>query len=68
MIYFINVQCLGFLQGKEKWDDTVVTLVPGEEVEVQVTIKYAISESARYWSRWSQPVRAVAPQSAGVSK
>ncbi|CAK6971379.1 thrombopoietin receptor [Scomber scombrus] len=42
---------------------TVVTLVPGEEVEVQVSVKSASIEDAGHWSRWSPPVRAVAPQS-----
>ncbi|KAM7409783.1 hypothetical protein PAMA_001329 [Pampus argenteus] len=51
-------------EGKGKWDDTVVTLVPGEEVEVQVTVKCAFNEDAGHWSRWSSPVQAVAPQSA----
>uniref|UniRef100_A0A3Q3VU13 Fibronectin type-III domain-containing protein n=1 Tax=Mola mola TaxID=94237 RepID=A0A3Q3VU13_MOLML len=40
------------------------SLVPGEEVEVQVTVKCALNPSAGHWSSWSQPVRAVAPQSA----
>ncbi|XP_044217617.1 thrombopoietin receptor [Thunnus albacares] len=53
-----------FLQGKEKCDGAVVTLVPGEEVEVQVAVKCANSEDAGHWSRWSHPVQAVAPQSA----
>ncbi|KAM7388149.1 hypothetical protein PAMP_024347 [Pampus punctatissimus] len=51
-------------EGKKKWDDTLVTLVPGEEVQVQVTVKCASNEDTGHWSRWSSPVQAVAPQSA----
>ncbi|KAM9849257.1 thrombopoietin receptor [Aulostomus maculatus] len=48
----------------EKWDNAVLTLVPGEEVKVQVTVKCANSVNAGHWSHWSNPVRAVTPQSA----
>ncbi|XP_070764922.1 thrombopoietin receptor [Enoplosus armatus] len=51
-----------------KEGDILDSLVPGEEVEVQVTVKCAYKQSAGHWSSWSQPVRAVVPQSAdGIS-
>ncbi|XP_068175564.1 thrombopoietin receptor [Antennarius striatus] len=40
------------------------SLVPGEEVQVQVAIKYALNSKAGHWSHWSHPARAVVPQSA----
>lgn len=39
-------------------------LVPGEKVQVQVRIKCAYDPDVGHWSGWSQPVQAVAPQSA----
>ncbi|XP_037624774.1 thrombopoietin receptor isoform X2 [Sebastes umbrosus] len=38
------------------------SLGPGEEVEVQVTVKCALNPNAGHWSSWSHPVRAVVPQ------
>ncbi|XP_056270623.1 thrombopoietin receptor isoform X2 [Pseudoliparis swirei] len=40
------------------------SLVPGEEVEVQVTVKCALNPNAGHWSSWSPPARAVVPQDA----
>ncbi|XP_074524854.1 thrombopoietin receptor [Halichoeres trimaculatus] len=40
-------------------------LVPGEEVQVQVRVKCAYDPDRGHWSGWSQPARAVVPQSAG---
>uniref|UniRef100_A0A3B4WD05 MPL proto-oncogene, thrombopoietin receptor n=1 Tax=Seriola lalandi dorsalis TaxID=1841481 RepID=A0A3B4WD05_SERLL len=40
------------------------SLVPGEEIEVQVAVKCGSSPSAGYWSSWSYLVRAMVPQSA----
>uniref|UniRef100_A0A8C2XRJ1 MPL proto-oncogene, thrombopoietin receptor n=1 Tax=Cyclopterus lumpus TaxID=8103 RepID=A0A8C2XRJ1_CYCLU len=40
------------------------SLVPGEEVEVQVTVRCALNPNVGHWSSWSHPVRAVVPQSA----
>ncbi|XP_028442445.1 LOW QUALITY PROTEIN: thrombopoietin receptor [Perca flavescens] len=40
------------------------SLVPGEEVEVKVTVKCALNPNAGHWSSWSHPVRAMVPQSA----
>ncbi|XP_061681342.1 thrombopoietin receptor [Syngnathoides biaculeatus] len=48
----------------DDWDDSVMSLIPGEEVQVQVAVKCANTESAGHWSRWSDAVRDVAPQSA----
>ncbi|XP_019749914.1 thrombopoietin receptor isoform X1 [Hippocampus comes] len=48
----------------DKLDDSLVSLVPGEEVQVQVAVKCANIESAGHWSHWSDPVRDVVPQSA----
>ncbi|KAM9385772.1 thrombopoietin receptor [Pholidichthys leucotaenia] len=44
-------------------DRTLGSLVPGEEVEVQVAVKPE-NPFDGYWSSWSHPVRAVVPQSA----
>lgn len=44
------------------------SLVPGEETEVQVAVKCGPDLNAGHWSSWSQPVRAIVPQSAGVFK
>uniref|UniRef100_A0A3Q3K870 Fibronectin type-III domain-containing protein n=1 Tax=Monopterus albus TaxID=43700 RepID=A0A3Q3K870_MONAL len=41
------------------------SLVPGEEVEVQVTVKCSSDSGTGHWSSWSQPVKAIVPQSAG---
>ncbi|XP_044056902.1 thrombopoietin receptor [Siniperca chuatsi] len=49
---------------KAKEGDILDSLVPGEEVEVQVTVKCVINPNAGHWSSWSHPVRAVVPQSA----
>lgn len=48
--------------------DTLDSVVPGEVTELQVRAKCAISPAAGHWSRWSEPVRAVVPQSSGVEK
>ncbi|XP_068563778.1 thrombopoietin receptor [Cebidichthys violaceus] len=40
------------------------SLVPGEEVEVQVSVRCAYNPNTGHWSGWSQSVRAVVPQSA----
>ncbi|XP_071371085.1 thrombopoietin receptor [Centroberyx affinis] len=42
----------------------LVSLVPGEVVQVQVRVKRSISENTGHWSHWSHPVRAMVPQSA----
>ncbi|XP_068446042.1 thrombopoietin receptor [Clinocottus analis] len=47
-----------------KADIVLDSLVPGEEVEVQVTVRCAFNPNAGHWSSWSHPVRAVVPQSA----
>lgn len=65
-ILIIQLLCLWFQQAKE--GDILDSLGPGEEVEVQVTVKYAFNPNAGHWSSWSHPVRAVVPQYAGVSK
>ncbi|KAE8293928.1 Thrombopoietin receptor [Larimichthys crocea] len=44
--------------------DKLDSLVPGEEVEVQINTKYPQSPNTGHWSSWSQPVRAIVPQSA----
>nr|XP_046246833.1 thrombopoietin receptor isoform X2 [Scatophagus argus] len=40
------------------------SLIPGEVVEVQVAVKCSFNEDTGHWSSWSQPARAVVPQSA----
>lgn len=47
---------------------TLELLVPGQEVEVQIAVKCALNDNAGHWSGWSQPERAVVPQSAGEFK
>ncbi|XP_029355870.1 thrombopoietin receptor isoform X2 [Echeneis naucrates] len=49
---------------KETTSATLDSLGPGKEVEVQVNIKCERSQNAGHWSSWSQPVRAMVPQSA----
>ncbi|CAJ1061081.1 thrombopoietin receptor [Xyrichtys novacula] len=51
-----------FLQSREEC--LLDQLVPGEEVKVQVRVKCAYNPDAGHWSGWSQPLRAVVPQSA----
>lgn len=41
-------------------------MVPGEVTEVQLRAKYAPNPAAGHWSRWSEPVRAMVPQSSGA--
>uniref|UniRef100_A0A8C4HNY2 MPL proto-oncogene, thrombopoietin receptor n=1 Tax=Dicentrarchus labrax TaxID=13489 RepID=A0A8C4HNY2_DICLA len=47
-----------------KEGDILDSLVPGEEVEVQVSVKCGSNLNAAHWSSWSHPVRAMVPQSA----
>lgn len=49
-----------------KEGDILDSVVPGEKVEVQIAVKCALNPHAGHWSRWSQPVQEVVPQSAGV--
>ncbi|XP_029988645.1 thrombopoietin receptor isoform X2 [Sphaeramia orbicularis] len=51
-------------QGEGKSNETLVDLVPGEEVEAQVSVKCANAEDAGHWSRWSNSVKATVPQTA----
>ncbi|XP_057698249.1 thrombopoietin receptor isoform X2 [Corythoichthys intestinalis] len=51
-------------EGSGKGDDSLVSVVPGEEVQIRVAVKCGNIESAGHWSHWSNPVRDVAPQSA----
>ncbi|XP_029284881.1 thrombopoietin receptor [Cottoperca gobio] len=55
---------LGEKTKEAKEGETLDSLVPGEEIEVQVTVKCALNPDAGHWSSWSNPVRAVVPQSA----
>lgn len=45
---------------------TLETLVPGEEVLVQIAAKCGLDENSGHWSSWSKPKRAVVPQGAGA--
>lgn len=54
------------LQAKQ--GDILDSLVPGEVTDVQVTAKCASNPAAGHWSRWSEPARAVVPQSSGMKK
>ncbi|KAM9796442.1 thrombopoietin receptor isoform X2 [Syngnathus typhle] len=49
---------------KEGLDDSLMSLIPGEEVRVEIAVKCGNIQSAGHWSRWSEPVRDVVPQSA----
>ncbi|KAF7657522.1 hypothetical protein LDENG_00025960 [Lucifuga dentata] len=42
----------------------LVSLVPGEVVQVQVRVKRAYSENEGHWSHWSHPMLTTAPQRA----
>lgn len=63
---FPHLSALWFLQVGNIHGDVLDSLVPGEETEVQVTVKCAFETTAGHWSSWSHPVRAMVPQSAGV--
>lgn len=42
------------------------SLVPGEVVEVQVSIKCDMGDpQSGHWSSWTQPVQGMVPQSSG---
>uniref|UniRef100_A0A8C7ZU08 Fibronectin type-III domain-containing protein n=1 Tax=Oryzias sinensis TaxID=183150 RepID=A0A8C7ZU08_9TELE len=41
-----------------------LSLVPGEEVEIQLAVKCGYDENVGHWSSWTQPVHATVPQSA----
>lgn len=56
-----SLQCPQVKEG-----DILDSAVPGEKVEVQIAVKCALNPHAGHWSRWSQPVQEVVPQSAGV--
>uniref|UniRef100_UPI0037E79D50 thrombopoietin receptor isoform X2 n=1 Tax=Semicossyphus pulcher TaxID=241346 RepID=UPI0037E79D50 len=68
-IYRIKYSSKGMgekIKEKDKEGDILDSLVPGEEVQVQVQVrvKRAYNPEAGHWSGWSRPVRAVVPQSA----
>ncbi|XP_077573342.1 thrombopoietin receptor isoform X2 [Stigmatopora nigra] len=50
---------------REEGVDLLVSVVPGEEVQIRVAVKCGNIESAGHWSHWSNTVRDVAPQNAG---
>ncbi|XP_072294160.1 thrombopoietin receptor [Eucyclogobius newberryi] len=62
---FTNVtdEC-SFEKGRNKLSETLVGLVPGEDVKVQVSVRCSPSQTTGHWSHWSEHVQAVAPQSA----
>ncbi|XP_059197634.1 thrombopoietin receptor [Centropristis striata] len=65
MMYRIRYSSKGLGElTKEAKEGEIDSLLPGEEVEVQVTVKCALNPNAGHWSSWSHPVRAVVPQSA----
>ncbi|KAM4738894.1 thrombopoietin receptor [Anableps anableps] len=55
---------LGEKTAEENRDSFVLSLVPGEDVEVQASVKCASKTHPGYWSAWSKPVRATVPQAA----
>ncbi|KAK5869596.1 hypothetical protein PBY51_024301 [Eleginops maclovinus] len=55
---------LGVKIKEAKEGETLDSLVPGEEVDVQLAVKYALNPNAGHWSSWSHLVQAVVPQSA----
>ncbi|XP_040896503.1 thrombopoietin receptor isoform X2 [Toxotes jaculatrix] len=48
----------------EQTRDLLDSLVPGEETEVQVTVRCAFAPSGGHWSSWSRSARAMVPQNA----
>lgn len=59
--------CSKFSQVNNYKNNRVVldSLVPGEETEVQLTVKCFSSPGLGHWSSWSHPGQAMVPQSAG---
>ncbi|XP_023141035.2 thrombopoietin receptor isoform X1 [Amphiprion ocellaris] len=55
---------LGQKTKEVKKGDILNFLVAGEEVEVQIAVKYAMNSDRGHWSSWSHLVRTVVPQSA----
>ncbi|XP_056132743.1 thrombopoietin receptor [Lampris incognitus] len=41
-----------------------ISLVPGEVVQLQMSVKHGFTENAGHWSHWSNPAFAMVPQSA----
>ncbi|KAM9358421.1 thrombopoietin receptor [Symphorus nematophorus] len=66
MKYMIRYSCKGLGEKKKeaKEGDILDSLVPGEEVQVQVSAKCGMNQKAGHWSSWSDPAQAVVPQSA----
>lgn len=61
---------LSFVQGGREQVQTLISLVPGELLQLQMRIqiiKYGLDETSGHWSHWSQTVAGMVPQSAGVS-
>ncbi|KAJ3598980.1 hypothetical protein NHX12_032943 [Muraenolepis orangiensis] len=57
----------GQLQGERKQVETLMSLVPGELLKLQIRInrmKYDLDHTSGHWSHWSQPVAEMVPQSA----
>lgn len=63
---YLSMMCLDFWQTKSSTSPVLDSLVSGEEIEVQVSVKTASNSQGGHWSSWSHPVRAVVPQTAGV--
>ncbi|XP_054459285.1 thrombopoietin receptor isoform X2 [Anoplopoma fimbria] len=66
VMYMIRYSSKGLAEKIKETKEGIIldSLVPGEEVEVQVTMRCALKSNAGHWSSWSHPVRAVVPQSA----
>ncbi|XP_008297767.1 thrombopoietin receptor isoform X2 [Stegastes partitus] len=55
---------LGEMTKEVKVEDNILdSLVPGEEVEVQVAVKCSLHSDGGHWSSWSHPMRTVVSQS-----
>lgn len=48
--------------------DILDSVLPGEVTDVQVAAKCASNPAVGHWSRWSEPARAMVPQSSGMKK
>lgn len=66
VMYRIRYSSKGLRENtKEETEGNILdSLVPGEEVQVQVTVRCGLHPNTGHWSGWSHPVRAMVPQSA----
>ncbi|KAM4628658.1 thrombopoietin receptor [Polymixia lowei] len=51
-------------EGERNQVNRLLSLVPGEVVQVQMRVKHGFSDDTGHWSHWSHPVFTMVPQSA----